>query len=50
MTTLKLVLDSVLGQKEALDGTVIVRNMNNRSQDTIKIKNLSEHLKKEFAK
>jgi len=36
----------ILGQKEALDGTVIVRNMDNRSQDTIKIDKLAEYLKK----
>ena len=36
----------ILGQKEALDGTVIVRNMDNRSQDTIKIAKLAEYIKK----
>ena len=36
----------ILGQKEALDGTVIVRNMDTRSQDTIKIDALAEYLKK----
>lgn len=36
----------ILGQKEALDGTVIVRNMDTRSQDTIKIAKLGEYLKK----
>lgn len=36
----------ILGQKEALEGTVIVRNMENRSQDTIKIATLAEYLKK----
>lgn len=36
----------ILGQKEALDGTVIVRNMDTRSQDTIKIGKLAEYLKK----
>lgn len=36
----------ILGQKEALDGTVIVRNMDNRSQDTIKMAKLTEYLKK----
>lgn len=40
----------IFGQKEAIDGTVIVRNMNNRSQDTVKIKDLSDYLKKVFAK
>ncbi len=36
----------ILGQKEALEGTVIVRNMDTRSQDTIKIAKLAEYLKK----
>jgi len=36
----------ILGQKEALDGTVIVRNMDSRSQDTIKVVKLAEYLKK----
>ena len=36
----------ILGQKEAIDGTVIVRNMDTRSQDTIKIAKLAEYLKK----
>ncbi len=35
----------ILGQKEVLDGTVIVRNMDNRSQDTVKISQLGEYLK-----
>lgn len=36
----------ILGQKEALDGTVIVRDMDTRSQDTVKISCLAEYLKK----
>lgn len=36
----------ILGQKEALENTVIVRNMDNRSQDTIKIDKLADYLKK----
>jgi len=36
----------ILGQKEALENTVIVRNMDNRSQDTVKIDKLAEYLKK----
>lgn len=36
----------IFGQKEALDGTVIVRNMTNRSQKIVKIDALSEYLKK----
>ncbi len=36
----------LLGQKEAIDNTVIIRNMDTRSQDTIKIDKLAEYLKK----
>jgi len=36
----------IFGQKEAMDETTIVRNMKNRSQDTIKIDKLAEFLKK----
>ncbi len=35
----------IFGQKEALDGTVIVRNMVTRSQDTVKIAKLAEYIK-----
>lgn len=35
----------IFGQKEAMDNTVIVRNMNTRSQDTVKIDALSDYLK-----
>jgi len=35
----------IFGQKEALDGTVIVRNMSNRSQETVKLTKLLEYLK-----
>ncbi|MEK7558475.1 MAG: histidine--tRNA ligase [Patescibacteria group bacterium] len=35
----------IFGQKEALEGTVIVRNMQNRSQDTVSIEKLPEYLK-----
>jgi histidyl-tRNA synthetase len=35
----------IFGQKEALDGTVIVRNMLTRSQDTLKISKLADFLK-----
>lgn len=35
----------IFGQKEAMDQTVIVRNMENRSQETIKLEKLSEYLK-----
>ncbi len=36
----------IFGQKEALEESVIVRNMRTRSQETIKVKKLQEHLKK----
>lgn len=36
----------IFGQKEAMDGTVIVRDMKTHSQDIVEIKNLSEYLKK----
>jgi histidyl-tRNA synthetase len=35
----------IFGQQEVIDGTIIVRNMKNRKQDTVKISELSEHLK-----
>ncbi len=36
----------IFGQREALDNTVIVRNMETRSQDTVKIDDLKDYLKK----
>ncbi|HYC83154.1 MAG TPA: histidine--tRNA ligase [Candidatus Paceibacterota bacterium] len=36
----------ILGQKEALENAVIIRNMDTRSQDTVKIDKLAEYLKK----
>lgn len=36
----------IFGQKEALEGTVIVRDMATRSQDTVKIEELAEYIKK----
>lgn len=36
----------IFGQREALDNTVIVRNMETRSQDTVKIADLKEYIKK----
>lgn len=36
----------IFGQKEALEDSVIVRDMSNRSQETVKIKNLLVYLKK----
>lgn len=35
----------IFGQKEAMDNTVIVRNMQTRSQDTVKIDALSDYIK-----
>ena len=35
----------IFGQKEAMDGTVIVRNMEDRSQDTVNIGELAEYIK-----
>lgn len=35
----------IFGQKEAIEGTVIVRNMATRSQETVKQKNLAEYMK-----
>ena len=35
----------IFGQKEAIEGTVIVRNMQNHSQDTVTIEKLPEYLK-----
>lgn len=35
----------IFGQKEALDNSVIVRDMSNRSQDTVKLTKLLEYLK-----
>ena len=36
----------IFGQKEAMDGTVIIRDMKTHSQDTVKIEKLSEYIKK----
>lgn len=36
----------IFGQKEAMDNTVIVRNMSTHSQDTVKIDALSDYIKK----
>jgi len=35
----------ILGQREALDNTVIIRNMETRSQDTVSIDKLSDYIK-----
>ena len=36
----------IFGQREALDNTVIIRNMETRSQDTVLIDDLKEYIKK----
>ena len=36
----------IFGQKEAMDGTVIVRDMASRSQETVKLDDLPEYIKK----
>jgi histidyl-tRNA synthetase len=36
----------IYGQKEAMDKEVIIRNMHTRSQETVKIDKLVEHIKK----
>ena len=36
----------IMGQKEAVEGTVIIRDMNNRSQETIPVAGLLSYLKK----
>ncbi len=36
----------IFGQREAMDGTVIIRNMKDRSQDTVKIEDLPSYIKK----
>jgi len=36
----------IFGQKEAIESSVIVRDMNTRSQETVKIDKLLEYLKK----
>jgi histidyl-tRNA synthetase len=35
----------IFGQKEALEGTVLVREMENRSQESVKIEDLAEYIK-----
>ncbi len=44
--TLSIPYALIFGQKEAIDGTVIVRDMKTRKQDTVKIVDLADHLKK----
>ena len=42
---LKIPYALIFGQKEALEGTVIVRNMLTRSQDTVKVAKLADYIK-----
>jgi histidyl-tRNA synthetase len=44
--TMQIPYTIIFGQKEALDGTVIIRNMTNRSQDIVRIGELPTYLKK----
>ncbi|MDP3785151.1 MAG: His/Gly/Thr/Pro-type tRNA ligase C-terminal domain-containing protein [bacterium] len=44
--SMKIPYTIIMGQKEAIDNTVIVRDMENRSQDTVKIEDLPKYLKK----
>ncbi len=43
---LKMSYALIMGKKESMENTVIVRNMNTRSQEIISTENLSDHLKK----
>ncbi|MBI3633985.1 MAG: histidine--tRNA ligase [Candidatus Vogelbacteria bacterium] len=43
---MKIPYTIILGQKEVIDGTVIVRNMDTRSQEEIKVEKLTEYVKK----
>jgi histidyl-tRNA synthetase len=36
----------IIGQKEAIDNSVVVRSTDSRTQETVSIKDLSAHLKK----
>jgi len=40
----------ILGQKEVLEESVIVRNMEDRSQKTVRIDSLADYIKKVIAK
>ncbi len=43
---LKIPFTIIMGQKEAMENSVIVRSMTNRSQETIKLENLSKYLER----
>lgn len=38
----------IFGQKEAIDGTVIIRNLETRSQEIVKIKDLADYIKRDM--
>jgi len=44
----KVPLTLIIGQKEALENTVIVRDMTTRSQETVKIEKLADYVKKKI--
>lgn len=44
--TMKIPYTIIMGQKEAIENTVIVRDMGSRSQETVKIGDLPKYLKK----
>ncbi|MDO8492945.1 MAG: histidine--tRNA ligase [bacterium] len=43
---MKIPYTIIMGQKEVIDGTVIIRDMDSRSQDEIKVDKLAEYIKK----
>ncbi len=43
---MKIPYSIILGQREALENSVIVRNTQNRAQETVKLHQLADHLKK----
>ncbi len=43
---MKVPYSIIFGQREAMDNTVIVRNMHNSSQETVKIEKLTDYIKK----
>ncbi|MCC2631042.1 MAG: histidyl-tRNA synthetase, histidyl-tRNA synthetase, partial [Candidatus Paceibacter sp.] len=36
----------IMGQKESLENTIVIREMSNRSQETIRVDNICEYLKR----
>ncbi len=43
---MKIPYTIIMGQKEVIDGTVIIRDMDSRSQEEIKVERLAEYIKK----